>query len=56
MELSIKVNKQLKYYQSNLNIALDTFLKTNKRVDRDRVLSYTSKIEMLKWFIAQLNE
>jgi len=42
------LKKNLGYAQSSLKSALSTFLFTNKRVDRDRVIKLNAKIEVLE--------
>jgi len=42
-----KIEERLNMYKNMLESSLSTFLYTNKRVDRDRVITLKAKIEIL---------
>lgn len=50
------LNKNLEYAKSSLKSALSTFLFTNKRIDRDRVIKLNAKIEVYELLIKELNK
>ena len=49
-----KLTEKLKVTESAYNSALSTFLNSNKRVDRDRVLTLRGKVNLLSELIKEL--
>jgi hypothetical protein len=43
-----QVQKKLTYYQSQINNSVDRFIQSNKRVDRDTLMSYRAKVQVCK--------
>lgn len=50
------IKQKLIYAQSSLKSALSNFLHTNKRVDRDRVIKLTAKIEVYETLLTELKK
>jgi hypothetical protein len=50
------IEKKLQYCESNLRTSLSTFLYSNKRVDRDRVLKWQTRVETYKEIMESLND
>jgi hypothetical protein len=48
------LEKRLKYADSVLKSSLSTFLNTNKRVDRDKVIKIRTKIEVYEELLKEI--
>ena len=46
--MNLQLEKKIEYSERSLSSALSTFILSNKRIDRDRVLTVNSKLDTLK--------
>ena len=46
--MNLQLEKKIEYSERSLSSALSRFIISNKRVDRDRVLTIKSKVDTLK--------
>jgi len=46
--MNLQLEKKIEYSERSLSSALSRFIFSNKRVDRDRVLTVKSKLDTLK--------
>ena len=46
--MNLQLEKKIEYSERSLSSALSRFIISNKRVDRDRVLTVKSKVDTLK--------
>lgn len=46
--MKLQLEKKIEYSERSLSSALSTFILSNKRIDRDRVLTVKSKLDTLK--------
>jgi hypothetical protein len=46
--MDLQLEKKIEYSERSLSSALSRFILSNKRVDRDRVLTVKSKVDTLK--------
>ena len=46
--MNLQLEKKIEYSERSLSSALSRFIISNKRVDRDRVLTVNSKLDTLK--------
>ena len=46
--MDLQLEKKIEYSERSLSSALSRFIISNKRVDRDRVLTVKSKVDTLK--------
>lgn len=46
--MNLQLEKKIEYSERSLSSALSTFILSNKRIDRDRVLTVKSKVDTLK--------
>lgn len=46
--MNLQLEKKIEYSERSLSSALSTFILSNKRIDRDRVLTVKSKLDTLK--------
>ena len=46
--MNLQLEKKIEYSERSLSSALATFILSNKRIDRDRVLTVKSKLDTLK--------
>lgn len=49
-----KIERKLKQSEASLVVSLSTFLKTNKRVDRDQVMYYQARIRTLNEVLKEI--
>ena len=46
--MNLQLEKKIEYSERSLSSALSRFILSNKRIDRDRVLTVKSKLDTLK--------
>lgn len=51
--MNLQLEKKIEYSERSLSSALSTFILSNKRIDRDRVLTVKSKLDTLKGLLKE---
>jgi hypothetical protein len=54
-DIKLKVKDKISYLQSSLNTSIESFLNSNTRKDRDRVIKIRSKLEVYTEILKMCN-